>query len=58
MYRPSSVKNKELMTLYEGDGEESFYQNEDSTSEVRLNQNRESSMLRRQTVVRIKANKA
>lgn len=35
MYRPSSVKNKELMTLYEGDGEECFEQNEDSASEVR-----------------------
>lgn len=39
MYRPSFVKNKELMTLFEGDGEESFYQNEDSASEVRLKPN-------------------
>ena len=34
MYRPS-MKNKELMTLYEGVGEECFDQNEDSISEVR-----------------------
>ncbi|CAG00316.1 unnamed protein product [Tetraodon nigroviridis] len=36
MYRPSSVKNRELMTLYEGDGEECLDQNEDPISEVSL----------------------